>query len=269
MGKFWKYYASYNLWTQFSPQIGQEHWHCDRKRGYSRARKKEPQIKELTQIDNTAQRIGILSQRGVYEFHHNVQLLSESNGTEKVAKILQIDGESPEVREKVRLILNNYYQKPILLKKNILELKRGDEQYPEPIPIKYGNFTFGLYAAFDCILLETDNTIHILDLKTGKTNFDFRQAYVYLVAAQYLYPHQKAIASFYNLETQTLSKPIIASPEAIESICIELSLISQRHQQDLKRYRDNPQLFERIFPANPGFACQYCAFNSVCEYASM
>ena len=106
-------------------------------------------------------------------------------------------------------------------------------------------------------------------MKTGKTNFDFRQAYVYLVAAQYLYPNQRAIASFYNLETQTSSESIIASPEAIESICIELSLIAQRHQQDLKRYRNNSQLFERIFPANPGFACQYCAFNSVCEYAAM
>jgi len=150
---------------------------------------------------------------------------------------------------------------------NIVELSRGDEPYSEAISIKFGSLTFGLYAAFDCVLLEPDNTIHILDLKTGKSNFDLRQAYVYLVAAKYLYPKQKAIASFYNLETQVASELISLSPEALESITIELYLVAQKLQQNLRDYKRNPQLFERIFPANPGFPCKYCVFDSVCEDA--
>ncbi len=268
MGKYWEYYASYSIWSQISPPIGKEDWHCDRKRGYSRARKKEPVIKELATLDNTAQRIGHLAQRGVYEFHQNVQLLSKPDGVEKVAEILKLSQELIEIRERVELILNNYYQKPILLDKNIVELSRGDESYPEPIPIKYGSLTFALFAAFDCVLLEPDNTIHILDFKTGKSDFDLRQAYVYLLAAKHLYPSQKAIASFYNLETQVASEPLPASPQAIESVCIELSLVAKKLQQDLQSYKRNPDLFERIFPANPGSSCKYCAFNSVCEYAA-
>lgn len=269
MGKFWNYYASYSIWSQISPAIGKEHWHCDRKRGYQRAKKKEPIIKDLVTIDNTAQRIGILAQKGVYEFHKNVQLLSKSDGVEQVANILNLAAESPEVRARINLILNNYYQQPILLEKNIVQLSRGDESFPEAIPIKHGNLTFALYAAFDCILLEPDNTIHILDFKTGKSSFDLRQAYVYLVAAKQLYPQQKAIASFYNLETQVASEEIVLSPQGIESICIELSLVSQKLQQDLQKYRHNPQLFEHIFPANPGLPCKYCAFDSVCEDAAL
>ncbi len=268
MGKFGNYYASYSIWSQISPPIGKEHWHCDRKRGYLRAKKKEPLIKNLVTIDNTAQRIGILAQRGVYEFHQNIQLLSDADGVEKVTQILNLSQELPEVRERIELILHNYFQKPILLDSNIKELSRGDESWPEPIPIKYGSQTFDLFAAFDCILLEPDNTIHILDFKTGKSNFDLRQAYVYLVAAKHLYPDRQAIASFYNLETQVASEPITLSAEAIESICIELSLIAQKLHQDLRRYKRNPELFERIFPANPGFPCQYCVFDSVCEYTA-
>lgn len=251
-----------------SPPVGKEHWHCDRKRGYSRARKKEPVIQELVNIDNTAQKIGHLAQRGVYEFHQDIQLLSQPDGVAKVAEILELSHESIEVRERVESILNNYYRKPILLGRNIVELSRGDESYPEPIPIKYGNLTFALYAAFDCVLLESDNTIHILDFKTGKSDFDLRQAYVYLVAAKHLYPNQRAIASFYNLETQIASEPRSASVQAIESMLIELSLVAKKLQQDLQDYKQNPNLFERIFPANPGSCCKYCAFASVCEYAT-
>ena len=269
MGKFWNYYASYSIWSQISPAIGKEHWHCDRRRGYLRAKKKEFLVQDLVTVDNTPQRIGILAQRGVYEFHQNIQLLSDPDGVEKVAQILNLAEELPEVRDRIELILSNYFQKPILLDANIKELSRGDESFPEPIPIKYGSLTFGLYAAFDCVLLEPDNTtIHILDFKTGRSNFDLRQAYVYLVAAKHLYPDRKAIASFYNLETQTASEPTTLSAEAIESICIELSLVAQKLQQDLRRYKRNPELFDRIFPANPGFPCQYCVFDSVCEYAA-
>lgn len=268
MGKFYHYYVSYSIWSQTSPAIGKEYWHCDRKRGYSRARKQEPKIKELATIDNTPQKIGHLSQRAVYEFHQNINLLSQSNGVAKVAEILQLDNESSEVQAKVNLVINNYYKNPILLNKNILQLSRGNELNPEPIEIQYGNLTFGLYAAFDCVLLEPDKTIHIIDFKTGKSDFDLRQGYVYLVAAQNLYPQQKAIASFYNLETQVRSETISLSSIAIESVCTELFLVAQKLQKDLRKYKNDPQIFDRIFPANPGSSCQYCNFNSICEYAT-
>ncbi len=268
MGKFWNYYASYSIWSQISPPIGKEHWHCDRRRGYLRAKKKEPLVKDLVSVDNTAQRIGILAQRGVYEFHQDLQLLSDPDGVDKVAQILNLFQELPEVRERVELILHNYSQKPILLNRNIQELSRGDESFPKPIPIEYGSLTFALFAAFDCVLLEPDNTIHILDFKTGKSSFDLRQAYVYLVAAKHLYPDGKAIASFYNLETQVASEPIPLSAEAIESTCIELSLVTQKLHQDLQLYKRNPELFDRIFPANPGLPCKYCVFAPICEYAA-
>ena len=268
MSKYWRYNVSYSSWSQISPPIGKEHWHCDRKRGYSRARKKEPLIKELVNVDNTAQNIGHLAQRGVFEFHQDIQLLSKPDGVTTVSEILEISQECTEVRERVESILNNYYQKPILLDRNIVELSRGDESYPKPIPIEYGNLTFALYAAFDCVLLEPDNTIHILDFKTGKSDFDHRQAYVYLLAAKYLYPNYQAIASFYNLETQLASEPRSASSPAIESMCIELSEAAKKLQQDTQRYKQNPHLFDCIFPANPGSSCKYCAFNSVCEYAA-
>ena len=268
MGKYWQYYASYSIWSQISPSVGAEHLHCDRKRGYSRAKKKEPGVKNLVSMDNTSQRIGNLAQRGVYEFHQNSELLFEPEGVNEVVQILNLYQQSSEVLERVRAILTNYHQKPILLNRNIIQLARGDESIPEAIEIQYGNFAFGLYAAFDCVLLEPDDTIHILDFKTGKSNFDLRQAYVYLVAAKSLYPNQKAIASFYNLETQVASEPLNPTPEAVESVCIELSLVAKKLQKDLRRYKNNPKLFERIFPANPGLPCKYCVFTSVCEDAT-
>jgi hypothetical protein len=268
MSKFWSNYVSFSIWSQTSPAIGKEYWHCDRKRGYSRARKKEPKIEELTALDNVYQKIGHLAQRTVYEFHQNTDLLSQSDGIEKVAEILQLHNEPVEIKDKVDRVINNYYNNPLLLGKNILELSQGNESVFNAIPIEYGNFTFGLYAATDCILLEPDNTIHIIDFKTGTSNFDIRQAYVYLVAAQKLYPQYKAIASFYNLETQIQSEIISLSETAIESVCIELFLVAQKLQKDLQRYKNNTQLFERIFPANPSSSCQYCNFNSICEYAT-
>jgi hypothetical protein len=269
MNKYNPYFASYNLWQLFSPAIGKEHWHCDRKRGYTKARK-EPEIKELSKLDNTAQKIGILAQRGVYEFHQNPQLFSASNGVEKISYILQLDRELPEIQDRVTSILTNYDRQPILITKNILQLNKGSENegFPEPIFIQQGNFVFKLFSALDCILLEEDDTIHILDFKTGKSDFDRRQAYVYLLAAKYLYPNKSAIASFYNLETQVWSEFITATSTAIESVEIELALIAQRHQQQLQRYRNNPEAFDRIYPANPSSSCQYCPFNSICEDAT-
>jgi hypothetical protein len=36
MKKIWEF-ASYNLWLLFSPPVGREMGHCDRKRGYTKA----------------------------------------------------------------------------------------------------------------------------------------------------------------------------------------------------------------------------------------
>ena len=49
---------------------------------------------------------------------------------------------------------------------------------------------------------------------------------------------------------------------------IELSSVAKKLQQDLQRYKRNPNMFDSIFPANPGSSCKYCAFSSVCEYAA-
>jgi PD-(D/E)XK nuclease superfamily len=267
MSKFYPF-ASYSLWQLFSPAIGKEHWHCDRKRGYLKARK-ELEIKELGKSNNVPQEIGHLAQRGIYEFHQNPELLSALDGVEKIAKLLELDRKLLEIQDRVISILNNYHQQPILINKKILTLNKGseDEGFPEPVFIERGNFAFNLFLALDCILLEEDDTIHILDFKTGKSDFDRRQAYVYLLAAKYLYPNKSAIASFYNLETQVWSEFITATSGAIESVQIELALIAQKHQQQLQTYRNNPTAFDRIYPANPSSICQYCPFNSICTDA--
>lgn len=77
-----------------------------------------------------------MAQKGVYEFHQDLQLLSQPDGVNKVAEILELSQESKEVQARVELILHNYYQKPILVDKNIVELSRGDESFPKPIPMK-------------------------------------------------------------------------------------------------------------------------------------
>jgi hypothetical protein len=267
MSKFYPF-ASYSLWQLFSPAIGKEHWHCDRKRGYLKARK-EVEIKELGRLDNIPQEIGHLAQKGVYEFHQNPKLLSALDGVEKIAEILELDRKLLEIQDRVISILKNYHQQPILINKKIIALNKGseDEGIPKPVLIERGNFAFNLFSALDCILLEEDETIHILDFKTGKSDFDRRQGYVYLLVAKYLYPNKNAIASFYNLETQTRSEFISASSAAIESVEIELALIAQRHQQELRKYRNNPEAFDRIYPSNPSSSCQYCPFNSICTDA--
>ncbi|MBD1923893.1 PD-(D/E)XK nuclease family protein [Microcoleus sp. FACHB-831] len=263
----WRPFASYNLWLLFAPAVGQERWHCDMKRGFQKARQKEPSVKALLEQDTTWQRIGHLAQRGVCEFHKDTQLLHRLDGVERVAEILKLGQESAEVQERVIKILKNYHERPILLGKNIILLSRGDEGFPEPILIRYGNYLLNLYAAIDCIFREPDGTLHILDFKTGKTDFDRRQGFVYLLAAKYLYPQQPAVASFYNLESGKWSEPISATAAQLNAIQIELAIIAQQHQKDLRRYRQNPTEFSQIFPPNPGFNCQYCLFNSLCEFS--
>lgn len=263
----WLPFASYNLWSLFNPAVGQESWHCDMKRGFTKARKNEPAIAALLKQDNTHQRIGHLAQKGVYEFHRDNLMLYRSNAVEEVAEILQLSGESDEIQQRVITILKNYQEHPILFGKEIIALSRGDEGVPEPILIKHGNYSFNLFAAVDCIFEESDSTLHILDFKTGKTDFDRRQGFVYLLAASYLYPQQSAVASFYNLESGKWSKPISATPVQLNAIQIEFVQIAQQHQKDLKRHRQNPTYFAQIFPPNPGLPCRYCAFNSICQFA--
>ncbi len=269
MHKIWNF-ASYNLLLLHSPQVGMEHLHCDMKRGFTKARKRETQVARLLEQDNYHQRIGLLAQRGVYEFHHQNSILSRTDdiagNLDQLLEILQLQKETEKVQERVITILKKYCDNPMLLGKNIVSLSRGDEGFPKPILIKNGNYLFNLYAAIDCIFKEDEGTIHILDFKTGKSDFDKRQAYIYLLAATYLYPQQKVVASFYNLETQTWSKPLSATPEILQTYEIRLVKLSQKHQQQMKVFRSHPEEFDRIFPANPSIACRYCPFNSICQY---
>jgi hypothetical protein len=263
----WLPYVSFNIWSQFAPSVGQEHWHCDMKRGFARARKKEPLVKTLLAQDTTPQRIGLLAQRAIYEFHQDIQLLHRSDGVERVAQKLQLTQEPDEIQQRVTPILQNYYLNPILAGKNIIKLSRGDEGIPQPILIRHDNYCFNLFAAIDCIFVEPDGSLHILDFKTGKSDFDRRQAFVYLLAATYLYPHQKAIASFYNVESKKWSNPIAATDTQLNAIQTELVRVAQQHQRELRHYKQNPSKFFQIFPANPGLNCRNCQFNSICKFS--
>lgn len=268
MKKIWEF-ASYNLWLLFSPPVGREMGHCDRKRGYTKARKKEPVVKELLEKDTSWQRIGILAQKGVYEFHQDLRLFEAAEGVDQVAEILNLEREEPEVRKRVGEILVNYQKNQFLRGREIIKLSRGDEGFPVPIEVKQGNFVFNFYAAIDCIVRETEGRLHIIDLKTGKSEPDRRQGLVYLLACQYLYPDQQAIASFYNLETGEQTEPIQATAKQLQSIQRELASIAKRHQEELRRYRRNPEAFEEIYPANPHSNCLYCNFNSICKFSTL
>ncbi|MEH2328280.1 PD-(D/E)XK nuclease family protein [Nostoc sp.] len=258
--------ASYNLWSLSDSRVGQEFWFCDMKRGFNKVRQKEPQVKALLE-DNKHQRIGKLAQGGVYEFYQNPQLLSQSEGVEKVAAILKLNQEPEEVQERIIVILNNYCKEPILVGKEIIQLSKGDEGFPSPIIIEEGSYYFNLYAPTDCTFKQPDGTIHILDFKTGRSDFDRRQAYVYLLAASYLYPQQPSVASFYNLETGLTSDVITATPEELKFVQIELADIAKRYELERIHYGENPNDFAIIFPPNTGSACRYCTFNSICEFS--
>lgn len=265
----WLPFASFHLWSSFDPAIGQEKLHCDMKRGFSKARSKEPEVAALVNQNNQYQQIGHLAQRGVYEFHQNNLILDRENGLEKVVEALQLRQETEAIQQRIIEVLKRYQELPILLGKEIVLLIRGDEGFPEPILIKNGDYWFNLYAAIDCIFRELDGTLHILDFKTGKSDFDLRQGYVYLLAANYLYPNQPAVASFYNLENGKRSKEITATSAQLKAIQIEFVQIAQKHQKSLKSYRINPDLFAQIFPPNPGEACRNCSFNSICENSTI
>ena len=259
-------FASYNLLNLHSPAIGHEIWHCDMKRGFFKARNKEEKVKAILKQDNIPQRIGLLAQQGVYEFHQD-NCLDNADSIAQVKEKIKLDQELTPVQNRVAIILKNYYENPILKSKKIIFLHRGDEGYPQPILIDDGNYQFNLYASIDCLFEEEDGTIHILDLKTGTSDFDLRQGYIYLLAAQYLYPQNRAVASFYNLETQKWSEKITASIAELQKLEEKLKQLAQKHQQELKNYKYYQQEFDRVFPPNSGIACRFCQFSSVCEYA--
>lgn len=267
MNKVWRPYASYRIWLEFEPPVGQEQFHCDMKRGFARAKKREPGIEPLLKQDTAPQRIGLLAQQGIYEFHHNPQLLSSVDGVDQIAEIIKLNQQSSLVQERIKTILNNYYQNPILAGKKIIKLNRGDEGFPQPILIKHGKYWFNFFAAIDCIFEEADGTLHILDFKTGHSGIDYRQAYLYLLAVSYLYPGQPAIASFYNVEKCEQSKLISASQETLKAFEIEMALVAQRLQKELKQYRFNRSNFESIFPPNPGINCYHCQVKSICKFS--
>jgi PD-(D/E)XK nuclease superfamily len=268
-------FASYHLWSLVAPAPGQERWHCQMRRGYIKARQQEPEVKVLLAKATASQHIGILAQKGVYEFHRHRHLLSQKDGVEEVAQLLKLSSATDEVQQRVLRILKNYHDLPFLLDKDILELTRGDEGFPKPIAVERENYSFRLYAAMDCIFIERDvesassvPTLHILDFKTGKSSFDHRQALVYLLAARYLYPGYRAIASFYNLEIRKISELINISSSQLDEIELELANIANKHQQDIYKYQQKPHKFSSIFTPNPGYHCRFCPFNSICKFSS-
>ena len=261
-------FASYNLWSLIAPASGQQRWHCQMKRGFIKARQDEPKVKALLKAKVTAsQHIGLLAQKGVYEFHHNRNLLNSVDGVEKVARLLKLGNLADEIQQRVREILKKYQDAPLLLNKRIMLLTRGDEGFPKPIFIERQQYHFRLYAAMDCVLNESDSTLHIIDFKTGKSPFDRRQALVYLLAARYLYPKYQATASFYNLEMGKKSHVITVSNSELKLIEYHLGYIAEKHQKDLQQYRQNTENFSNIFPANPGYHCRFCPFQSICEFS--
>lgn len=265
---FGRPFASYHLWSLVVPAVGQERWHCQMKRGFIKARQKESIVKELLSKSTPPQRIGLLAQKGVYEFHHHHRLLNQPDGVEKVAKLLKLSTAADEVQQRVIQILKNYYDDPVLEGKHIIELTSGEEGFPKPILIDQQDYHFRLYAMMDCVFTEPDRTLHILDFKTGKSAFDQRQALVYLVAARYLYPKQRAVASFYNLEQCKKSALISVTSSQLDAIESQLAIVAQQHQQDLHEYKQNPDHFSHIFPPNPGFHCRYCPFHTICEFSA-
>lgn len=260
-------FASYHLWSLVAPATGQERWHCQMRRGFIKARQHEPQVKALLAQATAPQQIGILAQKGVYEFHHHRYLLKQADGVERVARLLKLGDSSEQVQQRVLQILKRYHDTPLLLDKDIIQLTPGDEGFPKPIVVEQEDYCFRLYAAMDCVFIESDSTLHILDFKTGKSAFDRRQALVYLLAARYLYPGREAVASFYNLEICKKSDLISINNSELESLKFELANIAHKHQHDLYKYQEETSNFSKIFPPNPGSHCRFCPFNSICEFA--
>lgn len=264
------------MWSQFQPAVGLERFHCDMKRGFYRARKKEPKVAERLDRESEAIRIGHWVQKGIYVFVKQPKFLESDRYFKVLLKKLVyrpdenskicISQESLPVRFRVAKILQKYRQNPILHRHKIVELSSGEEGFPPAIPIQQGNFRFNLFAAFDG-LIEIGETLCVLDLKTGKSPFDTRQAYVYLLALSKKYPDRKIAAFFHNVEQQITSELITATPQQLQAIQWRLVELAKLHQQQLREFKQNRDRFAEIYPPNPGKACRGCQFNDICKYS--
>ncbi len=263
-------FASYHLWSQFEPAVSWEDTHCQMQRGWRWAHKSASNgVQQVSPVTATIwQKVGNLAQQGVYEFHQDPLLLKHPRGCEQVADRLYLYYELAVVRDRVIKILQQYQAAPWLLGRDLLVLNRGDEAIPPPIEIHVAGEQFHLFAAFDCIVRLSADRLEIIDFKTGLADFDVRQADVYLLACSYLYPNFSAVASFYNLETMTKSESISATPAQLEQTALKLAQIAKTHQQQLRDYQSNPDLFDQLFPPHPGSHCQFCSFNYRCNYAT-
>jgi PD-(D/E)XK nuclease superfamily len=259
-------FASYHLWSQFEPAIGWEDTHCQMQRGWRWTQTSSPKGANTIAPTSIWQKVGQLAQQGVYEFHQDPLSLKHPKGIDRIADRLYLHYEVAPVRRRVLQILQQYHGAPWLVGEDILLLNRGDEPISSPIELQVGSYQFQLLVAFDC-LVRTDGKIHIIDFKTGAADFDRRQAYVYLLAVSYLYPHIPAVASFHNLETNQRSELITTTPAQLTAIEHKLADIAQLHQQQLSEYRANPDRFDRLFPPHPGNHCRYCPFDYFCEYS--
>ena len=214
------------------------------------------------------QKVGKLAQQGVYEFHQDPLLLKHPSGCERIADRLYLYYEIATIRDRVIQILRQYQADPWLLDRDILVLNRGDEPIPPPIVLEVDGYQFHLLAAFDCIVRSIDNSIHIIDFKTGLAAPDLRQAEVYLLACTYLYPERTPVASFYNLETMTSSQLITATDDSLAQTARKLAQIAKLHQQQLQAYQTNTDCFDRLFPPHPGTHCRSCPVNYRCTYST-
>jgi PD-(D/E)XK nuclease superfamily len=263
--------VSYKLLSLVSPTPGKARWHCHLKRGFYVAKKQDIEVKECTRRDLPAQRIGILAQRGVYEFWKNSQYLEDRAGVDWAIERLQLTNELPEVYEQVTKILQLYHERPFLKDKDVITCESGVDYDPHKFKIEHGNAQFALSAQIDCSYLESDGTFHIVDFKTGTSSiesFDPRQLYIYLLAASYLRPDRAAIASFYHIGTGEQSKIFFATPEILEAYRIELFNVMRRLEKEKEIYHNFPDMFLDIYPPNPALnICKYCNYQSVCKFA--
>ncbi len=261
-------WVSYSLWSQFQPQLGKEEYHCHHKRGFIRAKAGEPKVKELKAKDTTPQKIGKLAQKAVYYFYHHPEFLSRE-GINYIAKeVLNLQQESEEVQSRLQKILEQYLHYPFLQDKLVLSLTSGEENHSSNVILKDDYRQGKLFFAYDCILKREDEGIHIIDFKTGKSQFkpDIRQALVYLLAGKILYPNETVTASFYHLELAQESESYSATDEELNLVAKNLLDIAQTNQKQIKRYHQFPDSFNQMFPASPGKVCNHCPFTSICEH---
>lgn len=266
MGTNWLPYVSYSLWALFDSPVGRETSHCHTIRGFKKARNKEPQVKVLIERDTMPQQVGHLAQMIVFEYHQcPAHVVSDGAQYEWIAQKISLHDLPEDIQPRIETILKNYIQTPFLKAKDIIALSRGDEGFPKPIKLSHNHFYFNLYASFDCVVRESNGSINIIDFKTGKSRFDRRQAFVYLLAARTQLDEKDISASFYNLETQEYSGLIQATDTQLKAVEIELMRIAKKHQIEVRAFRENPQDFYSIYPPNINWQCERCHFRSVCD----